>query len=164
MHKLRVCLSFAILAMASPPSVAQELGWVRYAISGSGTSVDYPSRIFVSADTPAGTKLGQRFRTADGRADLLIAAFPNAGTSPNTFLRDSLRVPESLLTYRRVAPTFFAVSGVDRGRIHYGRCNFSRRTGGMIHCIYLQYPVGEKRAWDGIVTRLSRSLRPLYPG
>ena len=166
MHKLRVCLTFAMLAVASTPSGAQErdLGWTRYAIAGSGTSVDYPSRVFVSAETPAGGQTGQRLRTEDGRADLLIAAFPNTGTSPNEFLRDSLRVPEALLTYRRVAPTFFAVSGVDRGQIHYGRCNFSRRTGGMIHCVYLQYPAGEKRAWDGIVTRISRSLRPLYSG
>jgi hypothetical protein len=31
----------------------------------------------------------------------------------------------------------------------------------MIHCIDLRYPVGQKRAWDGVVTRISLSLRPL---
>jgi hypothetical protein len=30
----------------------------------------------------------------------------------------------------------------------------------MIHCIDLQYPRREKRAWDAIVTRISLSLRP----
>ena len=29
-----------------------------------------------------------------------------------------------------------------------------------IHCIELAYPEGEKRAFDGIVTRISLSLRP----
>jgi hypothetical protein len=32
---------------------------------------------------------------------------------------------------------------------------------GAIHCLDLVYPQAEKRAWDGVVTRISRSLRPL---
>lgn len=27
-----------------------------------------------------------------------------------------------------------------------------------MHCVYLEYPNREERAWDGIVTRISRSL------
>ena len=30
-----------------------------------------------------------------------------------------------------------------------------------MHCVYLQYPEREERAWDGIVTRISRSLGAL---
>jgi hypothetical protein len=45
--------------------------------------------------------------------------------------------------------------------ILYRRCNFSANRGGTIHCIDLSYPRSQKRAWDGTVTRISRSLRPL---
>ena len=32
--------------------------------------------------------------------------------------------------------------------------------GGLIHCVDLRYPRGEKRAWDAIVTRISLGLGP----
>jgi hypothetical protein len=33
--------------------------------------------------------------------------------------------------------------------------------GGAIHCFDLVYPSAEERAWNAIVTRISRSLQPL---
>ena len=50
---------------------------------------------------------------------------------------------------------FFAVSGIRDGEVYYSRCNFH----GRMHCIYISYPQRELRAWDGIVTRISLSLR-----
>ena len=29
-----------------------------------------------------------------------------------------------------------------------------------MQCVYLLYPRAETHAWDGVVTRISRSLRP----
>jgi hypothetical protein len=66
------------------------------------------------------------------------------------------------LNYDRVARNFFAVSTNRNGTVLYRRCNFSRNQGGTMHCIDLAYPLREKRAWDAPVTRISRSLRPLY--
>ena len=45
--------------------------------------------------------------------------------------------------------------------IFYSRCNVSA-TGGTLHCFDLQFPAAERPAWDAIVTRMSRSLRPLH--
>jgi len=45
--------------------------------------------------------------------------------------------------------------------VRYSRCNFSSEAGGAIHCFDLVYPQAESRSWDAIVTRISRSLRPL---
>jgi hypothetical protein len=61
-----------------------------------------------------------------------------------------------------VTPNFFAISAADQGRVYYSRCNLSRRAAGRMHCIYLAYPERETKAWDGVVTRISRSLRPLH--
>jgi hypothetical protein len=50
---------------------------------------------------------------------------------------------------------------VRQGVVYYSRCNFSSEMGGAVHCFDLVYPQREQRAWDPIVTRISRSLRPL---
>jgi hypothetical protein len=54
---------------------------------------------------------------------------------------------------------FVAISSVRHVLIFYSRCNFSADAA--IHCFDLVYPRQEKRAWDAVVTRISRSLRPL---
>ena len=64
------------------------------------------------------------------------------------------------MTYERITRDFFAVSGVRENMIFYSRCNVSA-TGGTLHCFDLQFPATERPAWDAIVTRMSRSLRPL---
>jgi len=70
-----------------------------------------------------------------------------------------LRMPRSALDYERVTRSFFAISTEGQGTVLYSRCNFASR--GTVHCIDLVYPQDVARAWDGIVTRISRSLRPL---
>ena len=105
---------------------------------------------------------GQRFKSADGRADLSIYSLPNeAGETPATYLRHNLRMDRSALQYTRIARSFFAISSEREGVILYSRCNFSKRGRGAIHCFDLVYPQEEKRSWDAVVTRISLSLRPL---
>jgi hypothetical protein len=97
----------------------------------------------------------------DGRAVVTVYSQRNQGESPARYVRENFKVPRRTIDYKRVAPTFFAISAVHQGEIYYSRCNFSRRSGGTVHCFDLRYPAREKRAWDPIVTRLSLSLRPL---
>ena len=68
------------------------------------------------------------------------------------------------MDYVRVTRSFVAGAAVHEGTIYYSRCNFSRKSGGTIHCFDLKYPASEKRAWDKIVTRMSLSLGPLERG
>jgi hypothetical protein len=70
----------------------------------------------------------------------------------------------SALDYERITPTFFAISSVRQGLVYYSRCNFSAGADAALHCVDLVYPQREQRAWDAIVTRISRSLRPLERG
>ena len=90
--------------------------------------------------------------------DLLAAK--RQADSPARSLRKSLSVSRPSLDYQRVTRDFYAISGVTGGTIYYSRCNVSRASG-TLHCFDLKYPVQEKAVWDGIVTRMSRSLRPL---
>ena len=97
---------------------------------------------------------GRRFLTSDGRADLTVQSIPNvAGDSPAVFL--AKKNPPPNIVYKRVTPRFFAVSSFDKGKIWYNRCNFSGR---FVNCVLINYPVGEKRQWDSVVTRISNTL------
>ncbi len=50
------------------------------------------------------------------------------------------------------------MTGTRNDLTFYSRCNFVPKPNGTMHCVYLEYPEREERAWDGIVTRISRSL------
>lgn len=142
------------LALYDSGAYAQPVRWTTYSIPQTGTSVDFPASIFTEeAGKPDGQ--GQRFRTSDGRADMTIQAAPNvANDSPAAFL--AKKNPPSRIQYKRVTSRFFAVSSYKGDKVFYDRCNFSAL---MVHCVLINYPASEEHAWDGIVTRISLSLR-----
>ena len=146
-------LAMTIFTVSAASVSAQATRWTTYRIPQTGTSVDFPSSIFTEeARRPDGH--GQRFRTSDGRADLTIQAAPNVSNdTPAVFL--AKKNPPSRIQYKRVTPRFFAVSSYKGDKVWYDRCNFS---GGLVHCVLINYPASEERAWDGIVTRISLSL------
>lgn len=150
--KSTTALALALVASTATVS-AQPVKWTRYTIPQTGTTVDFPASIFTEeAGRPDG--YGQRYRTADGRADLTIQAAPNvANYSPAAFL--AKKGPPPRVQYKRVTPRFFAVSSYKGDKVWYDRCNFS---GGVVHCVLINYPVAEERAWDDVVTRISLSL------
>jgi hypothetical protein len=133
---------------------AQSTTWTTYTIPETGTSTDLPSSIFTEkAGRPDG--YGQRFKTTDGRATLTIQAAPNTSKdSPAAFLEK--RHPPAHVQYERITSRFFALSSYKDDKVWYDRCNFS---GGLIHCVLMNYPAKEERRWDDIVTRISLSLR-----
>ena len=104
-------------------------------------------------------------RVSDGRALLTIYSLANeARDTPASYLKTNLRLSRSSLDYERITPAFFAISSVRDDLVYYSRCNFSAGADAALHCVDLVYPQREQRAWDAIVTRISRSLRPLERG
>lgn len=150
----RAAVFISMLALSTSAASAQPVRWTTYTIPQTGTSVDFPASLFTKdAGKPDG--YGQRFRTSDGRADLTIQAAPNdSNDSPASFL--AKKHPPSRIQYKRITSRFFAVSSYKGDKVFYDRCNFSDRT---IHCVLLNYPASEEHDWDGIVTRISLSLR-----
>ncbi len=136
-------------------------GWTTFSIRQSRTRVDYPATIFSVSEGEAENGTGERFRTSDARASFSVYSMANnAGETPAVYLRNNLRRPRSALQYERVTSSFFTISEETKDAVYYSRCNFSN-SNRTIHCLDLIYPFHEKRAWDAIVTRISRSLRPL---
>ena len=142
-----------VLAISASTVSAEPVRWTTYTIPETGTSVDFPSSIFTEeAGRPDG--YGQRFQSADGRANLTIQAAPNiSNNSPAAFL--TKRHPPSHIQYKRVTSRFFAISSYKGDTVWYDRCNFSR---GLVHCVLIHYPAREEHEWDDVVTRISLTL------
>jgi hypothetical protein len=157
-------MGFFCLPIGATGSLAQpakDLGWETYT-DANGTREDFPARLFVVRAGPAEKGVGQGWTTADGRARLSVYVLRNSeGHTPASYLNRYLTERPWEIGYKRVTRDFFAVSKYSGNRILYRRCNFSHV--GNIHCVDLGYPSRDKRAWDTIVTRMSRSLRPLHP-
>ena len=141
--------------LATPAAAATSPGWLRYKNPESGLTVDIPTAIFDRDAGAAEGGPGRKFVTADGRANLPVQTVPNArGESPAAFLAS--KGPPPGIVYRRVTRSFFVVSSFKDDMIWYNRCNFA---GGSANCVLMNYPAREKARWDGIVTRISRTLR-----
>jgi hypothetical protein len=146
-------------------ALPRDVQWTVFVELQYGTRLDVPSAVFATPDGPANRGVGRQFKTPDGRASLAVYSQRNdAGDTPASYLRKNLMSPRAALDYERVTPAFFAVSAVMGDSIYYSRCNFSYNAGRAIHCFDLKYPAQEKQSWDVIVTRMSRSLRPLQGG
>src|SRR3954452_3234050 len=110
MHALSQCLLAtsisAVLAVSTPAQTldrTSNIEWRTFAVRDFGTTVQYPANIFFPAGRP-GKGIGQRFKSADGRADLSVYSLPNeARETPATYLRHNLRMDRSALQYTRVA-------------------------------------------------------------
>ena len=162
---LRSTLSVVIgTALSIAPWAEQGAAQDRWSVYADqkGTRIPYPAHIF-SVDRGHGENgTGQVLTTGDGRARIHMFSLPNTqGDSPSEYLRKYFPVNRAALTYDRVTRNFFAISSRRDGMIIYMRCNFSTSAGGTLHCVDLRYPIREKLAWDGIVTRISLSVRPL---
>jgi hypothetical protein len=157
---ISVFLGIAQSAHAALPPPNPSGGWSFFADEQYGTRVDYPRWFSVREGQPA-LGPGERLVTPDRRAEIEIYSLPNKGRdTPRSYLVEKLKLNPAALHYKRVTPRFFVLSAAANGRIYYTRCNFSQIEGGTIHCFYIGYPQSEKRDWDGIVTRMSFSLRP----
>src|SRR5689334_15324249 len=149
----------------SEASQAQAVPLVPLPLAEFGTRAEIPSDVFSVHERSSPKGVGNVYTTSDGRAALAVYSQRNLRReAPATYLRRNYKAPGRAMDYVRVTRSFFAVSAVNQGTVYYSRCNFSARSGGTIHCVDMKYPVSEKRAWDDIVTRISRSLEPREGG
>src|SRR5215470_11553127 len=157
-----VALVVVVLAVLCRPAASEE--WTTFVEPNFGTRLEVPTEMFSVHEGPSYRGTGEQYTTKDGRAALAVYSLQNTrNDTPRTYLQQNNLVPRRLIDYMRVTGSFFAISAAKEGMIYYSRCNFSNRSG-TIHCFDLKYPAGEKRSWDAIVTRISRSLEPLDHG
>lgn len=133
--------------------------WGEYHDKNLGLALEFPSDVF-PLNSAEQRKDATVFLRPDGRARLRVFGAANQShASPRTYLSRIADTEAARFTYVRTAPSFFVASGTREGMIFYRRCNFSAGADPRIACFQLDYPQNEKRAYDAMVTRISRSLR-----
>ena len=147
-----------VLLLALNATAPAQTRWATYANARFGTTADYPADLFTKRDPPPENGDGVRMHTADGRATLTIHGGYNVeNDTPKSYFERL--VDKTGVTYKKITKTYYAASGTRGGDIFYERCNFRPGDRATVDCFEITYPASEKARWDGIVTRISKSLR-----
>lgn len=138
---------------------AQSETWTTYRNTRFGTTIEYPSRF--RPGRPPENNDGLSFVAADG-ATLSVWGSLNAMDHDlaglESFLRENTGADERI-TYRAAGADWLVLSGTRGDRIFYKRHAFSHRNE-IINAFEISYPARLAAAYDRIVARISRSLRP----
>jgi hypothetical protein len=157
MHSGTFRLALVILLALTPAALSQTR-WATYTNARFGTAADYPADLFSRRDPPPENGDGVSMHSVDDRATLIIFGFYNAGndTPASYFARI---VDKGRVTYKRITRGHYVASGQRGADIFYERCNFRRGDRATVDCFRLTYPASDKKTWDAIVARISKSLR-----
>ena len=151
-----VALAGAGSLMTATPAAAQP--WRTYRNPRFGTSIEYPDTFRPGRPPENGAGLG--FTAADG-ASFSVYGSHNASddnlAALEAFVRKNFSGGERV-TYDARGPNWFVLSGTVGDKTFYDRHMLSHR-GTIINAFQLLYPTRLQRAYDPIVTRMSRSLR-----
>jgi hypothetical protein len=152
---LLLCLALTVL----PDLAHAQEKWTTYRNDRFGTAIEYPGRF--RPGPPPDNNDGQRFAAGDG-ATLLVWGSLNieerdvAGLE--AFLREDPKKGEQI-TYRAAGKNWLVLSGTRDDGIFYQRYLISHR-GEVVNAFEISYPAALGAAYNPIVARISKSLRP----
>jgi hypothetical protein len=151
-------LLFTLLLVFCPAvASAQELDWAVYADNIFGCSLDYPRTLFSPDAEESGEP--QRFSSTEEEVYFRVMGAKNtAGWTPSEIRRRYLQTEmPGDITYERTKAAFLVLSGYRDSSIFYTKVAVSEDRS--IACILdISYPRSQKRRFDPIVTRMSRSF------
>lgn len=158
-YLLRLAIAGVLLLSAS---VAFGAEWMRYQNPRFGTAVDVPLTGFI-ANSPPDSGDGQIWTSADGAGQLmvygtLIVTVDNFRAYRKYTL--GLARDESVdITYSAGKRNWFVYSGYQGNSIVYEKVVLTRGCSSLIaNHLYLKYPIVQKKRYDPIVRRMSKSL------
>jgi serine/threonine-protein kinase len=150
----------AVLILLSCPSYAQPReAWKIYVNDRFGTSIEYPSRF--RPGRPPDNNDGLSFTASDG-ATLAVWDSFNIDELDIKALEADIsegRVKGERITYRASGKNWFVLSGTRGDSLFYSRYLLSHR-GEVKNALEIVYPAALTSAYDPIVARISKSLRP----
>jgi serine/threonine-protein kinase len=144
--------AFAFLAAAIAGADAQDFRLHRDAAFGTSALVPATWRKRAGDSNQPGA----RFVSPDGSARMAVWSVPDRGRPLRDYMREIARSGGVKVTYSPARPDWFVLSGYRGGAIFYAKV---MRACGRLHQVALEYPTTQKRAFDALVTRVSRSLR-----
>jgi hypothetical protein len=156
---LPVALWYALALVGAATASAQN--WAEYRNERYGFSLRYPADVFtVERTTEAGD--GQAFVDREGSARLLVGTLPNESKHTPAAYQDYLArhsYPDYRIDYRRLAASWFVLSGEGNGKTFYEKVMFSCG-GRLINSFAMIYPSDRRHLFDPIVERMENSFRP----
>lgn len=148
------------LALVLLPDLAQaQESWTAYRNTRFGTTIDYPARF--RPGRPPDNNDGQSFTAADG-ATLAVWGSLNIDALDIRALEADIsegRAAGERITYRANGKNWFVLSGTRGDSLLYSRYLLSHR-GEVKNAFEIVYPAALATAYDPIVARISKSLRP----
>ena len=146
-------------AVLAPTLARAQNIWKIYKNDRFGTTIEYPSDKFRSLRPPDNGD-GLAFEAADG-GRFSVSAHRNINNDTlaeveEFYLAD--RKPGEKITYRDKGPNWFVLSGTRGGTVFYERHLLSHQNE-LVNTLDMTYPARLEKAYDPIVTRMSRSLR-----
>ena len=138
-----------------------EEGWTEYRNERFGFSLAYPGDLLhLEKKSEAGD--GEVFVSRDGEARLLVGALPNdKRQTPAAYQQYIARqsYADYRIGYRRIAQSWFVLSGEGNGKTFYEKVMFSCG-GRLINSFAVIYPTDQSDQFDRIVEGIEASFRP----
>ncbi|HKQ95581.1 MAG TPA: hypothetical protein VJS40_08245 [Aestuariivirgaceae bacterium] len=149
-----------VMGFLTTESLAADLHWRIYEDTDFGCVLDYPAALFRPG--PSNPDEPRRFSSKSADVYFRIQGVENAnGWTPQAIREQYLSADmPGDVTYDRTRSDFVVLSGYRGESIFYTKVAVS--TDRSSACVFeITYPREQKKAFDRIVTRMSRSLRSL---
>ena len=154
-----VLMVLVILALAFPVGAAQHT-YRTYHNARFDYSISYPADVLIPQGESENHD-GQKFRSRDGRAEMLVYGSYNAlnqtlGQRYTEETNLSADHPHRTVSYKTLKGFWFVVSGIEDGRVFYQKTILSK---GIFKTFHIEYNNGEKDLYDSLTTQMVRSFR-----
>src|ERR1700737_4664581 len=154
-----ILTALATLALAFPAGAAQHT-YRTYHNARFDFSISYPADLLIPQGE-SDNHDGQKFRSRDGRAEMLVYGLHNA---LNQTLRQlyaeetnpSADHPHRTVSYKTLKGNWFVVSGIEDGKVFYQKTMMSR---GLFKTFRIEYDESEKGLYNPLTTQMVHSFR-----
>lgn len=149
-----------LFLLAPEASVAGQHTYRTYQNARFDFSVSYPADVLIPQGESENHD-GQKFRSPDGRAEMLVYGSHNVlnQTLRQLFAEEtnpSADHPQRTLSYQTLKGNWFVVSGVEKGRVFHQKTMLIR---GIFKTFRIEYDESQKYQFDALTAQMVRSFK-----
>ena len=153
-------LTALTLFLLGMPAAAAPHSYRTYHNARFDFSISYPADVLIPQGEPENHD-GQKFRSRDGRAEMLVYGSYNA---LNQTLRQlyaeetsaSADHPHRTVSYKTFKGNWFVVSGIEEGKVFYQKTMLTK---GIFKTFRIEYNESQKDLYDPLIAQMARSFR-----
>lgn len=155
-NRFRKVILAALILGIGISSIAAQHRYRTYKNTRFNYSITYPADILIPQGESA-NRDGQKFRSRDGRAEMLVYGSHNAlNQTLRQLYSEEISHPHRTVTYKTLKGNWFVVSGIEDGKVFYKKSIFSR---GVFKSFRIDYDESQKKLYDSLTARMARSFR-----